>query len=164
MNPESLILAVGISVLVWLMMRRTTLKRRRLAEQRRQQAPGAPVEQRTMPRYGTPGTVTRDQLKALKANNFEPSRHWSREEAALILDALTYARTAIRERTGETEAPIGIQNNVLQFILGDEELREHVRDHGLNRTRAEEESGPLTPKRDERFERILDYVDELWEA
>jgi len=45
-----------------------------------------PPEKREMPRIGVPGTVTDEQFKALKRNLFEPSKDWSFEEAALILD------------------------------------------------------------------------------
>ena len=159
---ESLIFALVVAFTVYLFMRRMRI----MKEQRRQrvetEASDAPQDEAaTMPRLGQPGTITREQIRFLKQNNFEPSRMWSREEAQLVLDALAYLRTVIFDTTGQTDAPIEIQNHLLRFILTEEELRDYVREWGLNRTREEEENPVL--KRDECYARIEATVRELWE-
>ena len=69
-----------------------------------------------MPRLGTPGTITRDQIK-LKDNDFTPERQWSKEEAQLILDTVTYLRAVIYMVSEEASPPIEVQNEILKFIL-----------------------------------------------
>jgi hypothetical protein len=66
--------------------------------------------------------------------------------------------------TGETGAPIEVQNNILAFILGEEVLRDSVLDWGLNRTRDEEDAGEnVELPQDETFERIAGHVHQLWQ-
>lgn len=156
---ESLLLGVTVCVFVWLFMRRLNMRRQQVAAAR---TGSDEMQPKTMPRTGTPGTVTPDQLKALRANNFEPSRLWSREEAGLILDALALGRAAIEDETGESDAPLEVQNKVLHFVLGDDELRASLLDWQRNRTREDEARGALLPK-DESYSRIRAYVRELWE-
>ncbi len=167
-NLDSLLVAFAIGLVVWLMMRRIVHQRARQRMAARQAGPeasgGASSEQRTMPRMGAPGTVTRAQIAELRARHFEPSRHWSREEAQLILDAVSYLRAVILQETGDADPPIEIQNKVLGFILTDDALRGAVLDWSLNRTREEEAGTPDGPPRDEIYERVAAFVTELWQA
>lgn len=162
---ESLIFAAVIGLTVYLFMRRMRL----LKEQKRRQAHeaehgGPPEEAPSMPRLGQPGTVTRDQMKQLKDNDFEPSRQWSKEEAQLILDTVTYLRAVIYLTTEETDPPIEVQNNLLKFILTDEELREYVYEWGLNRTREDDAAPQPVLERDDVYARVEAAVLEQWEA
>ncbi len=162
---ESILLAAVIGLAVWLFMKnaRTMRERRRRLGQPPPDAGDAPPP-KFMPRFGVPRTITREQMARLKENDFEPHRQWSKDEAQLILDSVTYLRVVIRMVTGESGAPIEVQNNILGFILGDEELREDVLDWGLNRTQEEEDAGDeveLPP--DETFERIASHIRKLWE-
>ncbi|MEC7942518.1 MAG: hypothetical protein VX178_00505, partial [Pseudomonadota bacterium] len=107
---ESLIFALVIGLTVYLFMRRLRLMKQQKKMQaehgngggKKREDPGS------MPRLGTPGTITREQIKLLKDNDFVPERQWSREEAQLILDTVTYLRAVIYEATGEANAPIEV--------------------------------------------------------
>ena len=162
---ESILLAAVIGLAVWLFMKnaRTMRERRRRLGQPPPDTGDAP-QLKSMPRFGVPRTITREQMARLKENDFEPHRQWSKDEAQLILDSVTYLRAAIRMVTGESGAPIEVQNNILGFILGDDELRDSILDWGINRTHEEEDAGEeveLPP--DETFERIANHIRELWE-
>ena len=162
---ESIFLAVIIGVAVWLFMKNARMmrERRRLKSQPPPES-GDTLEQKSMPRMGKPGSITRQQMALLKDSDFEPDRRWSHEEAQLVIDAVTYLRAAIRTVTGETGAPIEIQNRILAFILGDEEVRETIFDWGRNRTRDEEDAGEdVELPSDETFQRIAAYIREQWE-
>ncbi len=162
---ESIILAVCVALFVWLFMRRQRMKRaQNLRAQQDARSGGTPQEQKSMPRFGQAGSITRDQMKALKAKDFEPSRIWSKEEAQLILDAVDYLRAAIARETGEKNPPMEVQNQVLAFILSDEALREFLIDRARNLTREELERGKLDPEQDENYARVAEFVTELWEA
>jgi hypothetical protein len=79
---ESLIFAAVIGLTIYLFMRRIKVmkeQKRRLAEQAASGEP--PEDPGSMPRLGSPGTITRAQIKLLKENDFEPSRLWRRGEA-----------------------------------------------------------------------------------
>ncbi len=162
---ESILLAVIIGLAVWLFMKNArTMRERR--DRLRQPPPdeGDAPQPKSMPRFGVPRTITREQMARLKENDFEPHRQWSKDEAQLILDSVTYLRAAVRMVTGESGAPIEIQNNILGYILGDDELRDDILDWGLNRTQEEEDTGDeveLPP--DETFERIASHIRKLWE-
>ena len=160
---DSVVLAVVVAVVVWLFIRRARISRQRQVERQRHAETGGEGAPKTMPRIGRHGTVTPAQLKALKECDFEPSRHWSREEAQLILDSVTYLRAVIRETTGESDSPIEVQNKVLGFILGDEDLREFMLDMERNRTREQEEADELPIVRTPEYERVEAFVRELWE-
>ena len=116
-----------------------------------------------MPRLGQPGTITRAQMRSLAANDFQPSRQWSREEAQLILDALAYLRAAIKTVTGETRAPVEVQSKILGLILSDDDLRDYVLDWSRNLTREEEDEAEIELPADDRFERVADAIRDLWE-
>ena len=164
---ENILLAVVIGLAVWLFMKNARMMRER---RRRQGQPppdagaGDARQPKSMPRFGVPRTITREQIAQLKEYEFEPHRQWSKDEAQLILDSVTYLRAAIRMVTGESGAPIEVQNNILGFILGDDELRDNILDWGLNRTREEEDAGEdVELPSDETFERIASYIRDLWE-
>ena len=152
---SSVVLGILVAVLAWLFMRTRRLR----ALQRQQAQNPAPAEKpATMPRVGTPGSVTKDQLRRLKEFHFEPSRHWSREEADLILDSVVYLRAAIAQVTGTADAPEEFQNKILAFILTDERLREYITSWGQNRRNKGnlEEPGELV--RNEHFERLAAFI------
>ena len=165
---DSLLVAFAVGLVAWLMMRRIFQQRARqrvaALRAREDASEDAPSDARTMPRMGVPGTVTRAQLAELRACHIEPSRHWSREEAQLILDTVSYLRAVIAEETGDRDPPIEIQNKVLGFILTHEGLREAVLEWSLNRTREEEERAGIVPPRDETHARVAAFVTELWDS
>jgi hypothetical protein len=111
-------------------------------------------EKREMPRIGVPGTITDEQFKALKRNLFEPSKDWSFEEAALILDAATYLRAVCAEVAGKREPPLQIQNELLAFILHDQDLRDYVLKWGKNRREAGIQNRAPKLKRNDQFQRV----------
>ena len=162
---ENILLAVVIGVTVWLFMRNARnmrARRRGLIQSPTESDTG--TQPQSMPRIGVAGTITREQIGLLKGYNFEPHRQWSSEEAKLILDSVTYLRAVIRVVTGEPDAPIEVQNNILGYILVDEELRENILEWSLNRTHEEEEAGDdVELSHDDTFERVAVYVRELWE-
>ena len=166
---DSLLIAVAVGLVVWLLMRRAAYARARRQFAARQGAPASdgaaqpPGDQKSMPRIGVPGTITRAQMAELRANNFEPMRQWSKEEAQLILDTVVYFRAVILDETGDDDPPLEVQNRLLSFILTDEELRDSVQEWSLNRTREEEEAGRMILPRDETYERIADEIADLWE-
>ena len=162
---ENILLAVVIGVTVWLFMRNARNRRaRRRGLIQSSAGSDTGTQPKSMPRIGVAGTITREQIALLKRNNFEPHRQWSTEEAQLILDSVTYLRAVIRMVTGESDAPIEVQNNILGYMLVDEELRENVLEWGLNRTQEEEEVGQnIELLQDDTFERGAAYVRELWE-
>ena len=156
---ENLIFALVVGFTVYLFVRRLRLLRAR-RRPRQDVAAEAPA---TMPRLGEPGTITREQIRELRANDFEPSRIWSREEAQLVLDAVAYLRAVVRETTGEADPPLEVQNHLLKLILTEEDLRDHVREWGLNRTRDDELAPHPELDRDDAFARVEAAVRELWE-
>ena len=162
---ESLIFAAVIGLTVYLFMRRMRILKIKKRKQAEDAERGGPAEDPgSMPRLGTPGTITRDQMKWLKDNDFEPSRVWSKEEAQLILDTVTYLRAVIYMTTDEADPPIEVQNHVLRFILTDDELREYVYQWGLNRTRDEDSAPQPVLERDETYARVEAVVMEQWET
>lgn len=110
---ESLVAAILVAAVVWLLMRHARARRQSRVP--------------TMPRMGAPATVTREQIARLQSLHFEPSTSWSREEADLILDAVAYLREVILAVSGQADPPIELQNRLLVLILSDGELRAHVR-------------------------------------
>ena len=113
-----------------------------------------PPEKREMPRIGVPRTISDEQFKALKRNLFEPSKDWSFEEAALILDAVTYLRAVCAEVAGEREPPLEIQNELLAFILHDQDLRNYVLKWGKDRREAGIQNRAPKLKRNDQFRRV----------
>ncbi len=103
--------------------------------------PVGPPPDRAMPRTGKPGTVTFNQMQALRHNNFNPDRQWSFEEAALILDTLTYLRSVCSDIADDDDGPppLAVQNELLRFILTEQDLRDYVRAWGERRREAGED-------------------------
>ena len=160
---ENLIFAAVIGLTVFLFMRRLRLMREQRRRQQQQAMNDDSVDPGSMPRLGSPGTITREQMRELRKNHFEPSRLWSREEAQLILDAVAYLRTVIYIATREIDPPVDIQNHLLKLILSDDDAREYVREWGLNRTHADEEAEHPELERNEVFRKVEAAVGELWE-
>lgn len=162
---ESLIFAAVIGLTVYLFMRRMRIMK---AQKRRQaeelESGGPPEEPSSMPRLGSPGTVTRDQMAWLKDNHFEPQRVWSKEEAQLIIDTVIYLRAVIYTATEETDPPIDVQNHLLKFILTDDALREYVYQWGLNRTRDEDAQPQPVLEQNEHFDKVNAEVLAQWES
>jgi hypothetical protein len=125
-------LAVAVAVFVYTRLRR----RRSGAASSRAKPISASLP--AMPRIGTPGTVTFNQIQALKRNSFAPDRSWSREEAALILDALTYLRAVCRAVASDDDGPppLEVQNALLVVVLTTEDVRDYVRKWGEERRAA----------------------------
>lgn len=162
---ESLIFAAVVGLTIYLFMRRMRVLKETKRRQAEELERGGPAEEPgSMPRLGTAGTVTRDQIKWLKDNDFEPSRLWSKEEAQLILDTVTYLRAVIYMTTEEADPPIEVQNHLLKFILTDDDLREYVYEWGLNRTRDEDAAPQPVLERDAHFARVEAEVMGQWEA
>jgi hypothetical protein len=137
MSAETLVLLFAFAWGGWILYR---------IHQRRQKrgsppdavATRAPPKDRAMPRIGEPGTITFNQIQTLRRNNFTPDKGWSREEAALILDAVKYLRCVCRD-IGEDDdgpPPLEVQNELLRFILTEQDLRDHVRKWGEDRRKA----------------------------
>jgi hypothetical protein len=66
--------------------------------------------------------------------------------------------------TGEASPPIEVQNEILKFILTDDELREYVYEWGLNRTREEDAAPQPVLERDEAYEKVEAAVLQQWES
>ncbi len=117
-------------------------RRRNAAQAHKQASDPAPaparIEERSMPRKGESGSITYNQTRALQRNNFTPDRNWSREEAALILDALKYVQTVCRDVAGDDDGPppLDIQNALLRLILTGQDTRDYVRKWGEQRRAA----------------------------
>lgn len=162
---ENLIFAAVIALTVYLFMRRLKIMKAQKRRQAEQAASGEqPEDPGSMPRLGNPGTITREQIKLLKENDFEPSRLWSTEEAKLILDTVTYQRAVIYMKTGEADPPIEVQNQLIKIILSNDELREYVYEWGLNRTREDDSAPQPVLEQNEYFEQVEAAVLELWET
>ena len=160
---ENLIFALVIGLTVYMFMRRLrSLKQQKKLQKNKNVVANTGQEPGSMPRIGKSGTITRQQIQSLKDNNFEPSRIWSSEEAQLILDTVTYLRSAIYMVTQEKNAPIEVQNTILKFILTNEDLRDYVYRWGLNRTRDERSQKHLILERNECFERVEAAIKEHW--
>lgn len=117
-------------------------RRRSSTETRKQSSEPAPTpvrpEERSMPRAGEAGSITYNQTRALQRNNLTPDRNWSREEAALILDAVKYLLIVCHDIAGEDDGPppLEIQNSLLRLILTGQDLRDYVRKWGEERRAA----------------------------
>lgn len=117
-------------------------RRRNAAEAQKNSGEQSPVPaatgEKTMPRAGEEGSITYNQTRALQRNSFTPDRNWSREEAALILDAVKYLQTVCRDIAGDDDGPppLEIQNDLLRLILTGQDLRDYVRKWGEERRTA----------------------------
>ena len=143
-SVNSIILGILVTLAVWMFMKRRRrnkggnkggsgiLSRLFRGSPQVQPPPEIPSEQRQIPRIGKAGTITKGQLKALKSNYFETTKQWSFEEAALVLDALSYLRAVCTQVVGKKLPPIEVQNELLVFILKDKDLRDYVHNWGNN--------------------------------
>lgn len=135
MSTETLVLVFAFAWGAWILYR--------IHQRRRSQGNPAdaiverPAERkpREMPRVGEPGTLTFNQIQELRRNSFTPDKNWSREEAALILDAVKYLRCVCRDVAGDEDGPppLEIQNELLRFILTEQDIREYIRKWGEQR-------------------------------
>jgi hypothetical protein len=165
MSTEALVIVVS---LVWgiLMLRRIHRKRQQRIRDRKNDG-AAPAKaardaaERSMPRSGKPGSMTRNQKRALWRSNFQPDMQWSSEEAALILDAVRYLNGVCRDvaDTDDGPPPLEIQNNLLRLILTQQDLRDYVRKWGEDRREAgvdDDGMEDLELARNQQYERVAD--------
>lgn len=142
MDTETLLFALAIGWGIWMLLR---IHRSRGGgrgalmskpdEARPARRPDRSKRPREMPRFGESGSITANQVRALRRNNFHPDKQWSFEEAALILDALTYLRAVCRDVSSPDDGPppLDVQNELLRFILTEQNLRDYVRKWGETR-------------------------------
>jgi len=183
MSPETLMLAFGFGWAIWVLMRMHR-KRKAMQQAAREdgaeggaaRAGGAPPARRepgAMPRLGKPGTLTFNQIKTLQRNGFAPDRNWSREEAALILDSVAYLRSVCRTIADRADGPppLEVQNELLRYILTQQDLRDYVRKWGEARreeggdplAEADDETPPALP-RNNQFDRVAAKAEEFLTA
>jgi len=145
---NSIIIAIVVAFIVWLSIR----SGRRMKEKKTRLKSEA--EKKTIPRIGTPGTITKEQTERLRENLFEPLKDWSFEEAALMLDTTAYLRAVFSKIAGLKDHPFDAQNELLVFILNDEQLRDHVRSWGEERRNRGVDGEAAELSHDAEFERI----------
>lgn len=113
---------------------------------------------RAMPRLGEPGSMTDNQARALRRSHFQPDKRWSFEEAGLILDAVIYLSAVCRDVAGPDDGPppLEVQNELLRFILTDQDLRDYVRKWGEERRQEglQDDDDPEDLVRNNQYERI----------
>lgn len=137
MDQESLAVALALGAAVFVLMR--LRKRRQSGAGSGGRTAATPARGASpppaMPRLGSPGTITYNQLQALSRNGFTPDKTWSKEEAALILDAVTYLRAVCRAVAGDNDGvpPVEVQNALLVVVLTTEDVRDYVRKWGEER-------------------------------
>ena len=149
---DSIALGIMVFLAAWVIMKR--FKKKTAGTTGPAQSAGARQGGgRAMPRHGTPGTVTKAQRERLHAEGFEPSIHWSIEEADLVLDAVTYLRGVWNKAVSRQDAPVEIQNHLLAFILTDPEMREYIRRWGTEAREKYDGAKPAFP-RTKIFERV----------
>jgi hypothetical protein len=145
---NGIIIGIVVAFIVWLSIRGG----RRMKEKKARFKSEA--EKKVIPRIGTAGTITEEQAEELRKNNFEPLKDWSFEEAALMLDTTTYLRAVFSE-AADLKAPlVEMQNELLVFILNDEQLRDYVRRWGEERRNRESNGEVAELPHDAEFERI----------
>lgn len=147
---DSIALGIMVFLAAWFFMKRF---KKKSSNATRTAGEAKQAQARSMPRVGTPGTVTKDQREQLRAQGFEPSRHWSIEEADLVLDTVVYLRGVWNKAVSKESAPVEIQNHLLGFILTDAEMREYVRRWGIELREKGETAQPAFP-RTKIFERV----------
>ena len=170
MDMQSLLFAFAIGWGVWMLLKihrqrgggRGALVGKRDAGPAAKRPAKQPRRQdalRSMPRTGKPGSMTGNQERALRRNNFQPDRRWSFEEAAMILDAVIYMRAVCRDVAGPDDGPppLEVQNALLLFILTDQDLRDYVRKWGETRRDegAEDDDDPEL-MRNNQYDRVVD--------
>lgn len=166
MDTETLLFAFAIGWGVWMLLKihrkrgggRGALVGKRAAGRAAKQ-PARRDAPRSMPRLGEPGSMTANQARALRRNNFEPDKRWSFEEAAVILDAVIYMRAVCRDVAGPDDGPppLQVQNALLRFILTDQDLRDYVRKWGeVRRGDGTEDDDDPELMRNNQYERIAE--------
>ena len=163
---DSIILGILVALAVWIFMKRGHVKGGSLFgglfSGLRSGVQSKPAtKRREMPRIGTPGTITDDQQKELKRNYFEPSKEWSFEEAALILDSVTYLRGVCSKVLGKEQPQLELQNELLAFILENQDLRDYVRKWGEDRRKAGIKGKATRLKHNSQFKRIAKMATDL---
>ena len=163
---DSIILGIIVAFAVWIFMKRREEKSGSLfgglfSGSRSQVQPKPPQRKREMPRLGTPGTITGEQINELKRTLFEPSKEWSFEEAALILDSVSYLRRVCKEVLGNEHPPLELQNELLAFMLENQDLRDYVCKWGEDRRKAGIKGKATTLKHNNQFNRIAKKATEL---
>ena len=165
---DSLLLGILVALAVWLFMKHRqgnggSLFGGLFSGSRSQVKHRPPPKQREMPRIGTPGTITNGQISALKDNLFEPTKKWSFEEAALILDSVTYLRGVCKEVLGNEQPPLDLQNKLLAFILENQDLRDYVRRWGEDRRKVGINGKATKLKHNNQFKRVAKKATDLVE-
>ena len=166
---DSIILGILVALAVWIFMKRRegdsgSLFGGLFTGLRSRGQPKPTAKRREMPRIGTPGTITDDQINALKRNLFEPSKEWSFEEAALVLDTVTYLRRVCREVLGKEQPPVKLQNELFVFILANQDLRDYIRKWGEDRRKAGIEGKTTRLKQNNQFKRVAKKATDLAEG
>ncbi len=149
---NSLLLAIAVALGSWLFFKSMGHLKGKMTRN---------LSSKAMPRIGTPGTITEGQIEALTKNHFTPSPDWSFEEAALVLDATTYLRAVSIDTIGGGYPPITVQNKLLQFILQDDDLRNHVRQWGSRHRESLDRAEAVPLPRDPSYERVARHIVEL---
>ncbi|MBN2178869.1 MAG: hypothetical protein JW743_05525 [Deltaproteobacteria bacterium] len=147
-SMNGIIIGIVVAFIVWLSLRGG----RRMKEKKARFKSEA--EKKVIPRIGTAGTITEEQAEELRKNNFEPLKDWSFEEAALMLDTTTYLRAVFSEAADLKASLVEMQNELLVFILNDEQLRDYVRRWGEERRNRESNGEVAELPHDAEFERI----------
>ena len=166
---DSVILGIFVALAVWIFM-----KRRRSGKGRGgifsrlfggsshvQPPPEIPPEKRQIPRVGKAGTITKGQIKALKKNCFETTKEWSFEEAALVLDSVTYLRAVCTQIGGKKLPSLELQNELLVFILKDKDLHDYVRNWGNNWRKTGNKDEIPGLKHNSQFKKVAEKVTKL---
>ena len=166
---NSILLGILVAVAVWLFMKHrqgngASLFGGLFSGTRSQVQRKSPPKQREMPRIGTPGTITDKQIKALKGNLFQPTKEWSLEEAALVLDTVNYLRGVCKEVLGNERPPLELQNELLAFILEDRDLRDYVRKWGEDRRKSGVSGKTPKVKHNNQFKRVKKMATDLAEG
>ena len=150
-------LIVLAALLLWMYMR----QRQRRTEFDRLEYKPRKTKSPAMQRIGTPGTITPEQTEALQRTAVRPSRRWSFEEAALILDSIEYLRAVCAKGFDGAEPPEDVQNKLMGFILLEDELREHVRQWGEARREAGDTDQPPAITANAAYERVVEEARRL---
>ena len=153
---NSLLIGIFVALAVWIFIK---LRQRTGGFQRLSSSPYPSSSQRLeksreIPRIGVPGTITQEQITALERNLFQPSGDWSFEEAALILDTVSYLRAVCSKSLGKREPPLEVQNELLTYILQDQDLRDYVREWSKDRREAGIDDKPPQLKPNDQYEQV----------
>jgi hypothetical protein len=157
---NSLLLGIFVALAVWIFIK---LRQRTGGFRGLPSSPDPSSSQRLekwrqIPRIGVPGTITQEQMAALKRNLFQPSGDWSFEEAALILDTVNYLRAVCAKALGKREPPLQVQNALLAYILQDQDLRNYVREWGKDRRKAGIDNKPPQLEHNDHYERVTEMA------